>query len=638
MQKICKHCGRLYEAKSPRSLYCNEPVTSHCAICGKEFQSYCNPSAPTVCSKSCASKSVKTKVCPICGDSFQPKSARQKYCRKPIQKICKQCGSIYMTYCGDTTSNTCSIECSNLYAHQKSTEAFHQTTRVCEWCGQMFHPINNTQKYCMHTHYQTCVVCGRQFEVNLHESLKPDIRKTCSDECAQALRFADGNPFQKPECREKAKQTYLQKYGVAHPMRSPEVTQRMYMRYKERTGYPHPSHNPEVRSKSAKSGKLSKFELRVAALFDEYHIEYIQHHMISQDDVSHEFDFYLPKYKFLIDCDGVYYHGYLSDPDGKHVLDYYDEDRLSLIPSDHMFHVIIEGQEEKDIKYIIDILKQIDSSIFDYAGELFKWCRSIEFPYPEYDEIRIKQDYAQLCKCHYDKYNPAAKLAISAINQFHRSIYDAHVNNYPSPKEAWYDDKLLKKVITNRLIYKNDVNPYKILQGFNISKICPRISIFNPVLARYLVEKYLSEYNTVFDPFSGYSGRLLGVASLNKTYIGQDLNELAVQESNQLAEFLGLSNYSVTCADTLDSCGSYPCLLTCPPYADKEHYSDESVIKTCDEWIDYILTAFTCNRYVFVVDHTDKYKEYVVETIKSTSHFNTVTEQIIVIDRDLLKA
>lgn len=633
MQKICKQCGKVFEAKSPRACYCNTPKLVKCIVCGEEFQSYCNPSAPVVCSARCVGHMTKEKKCQICGDSFKPNSARQKYCKKPVERICQICGRSYMSYCGDTTSTTCSKECTNKFIHQKQINHYQTTMRTCKWCGKQFHPITNTQKYCMDTHYQTCVVCGTKFVVDLHNTLLSDIRKTCSDECLRTYQSIN-NPFHNEEYRKKYRATCLQRFGVEYPAQSSEIQARMFKSYEAHTGYAHPSHNPAVRSKSATHRHQSKFELRVAALFDEYDIEYKRHYTLADNGVSHEFDFYLPKYKFLIDCDGVYYHSYLSDPDGGKVLDYYDEDRLILVPSDHIFHVIVEGQEEKDIKYIVDILKHIDTDTFNYEGELFKWCRSIDFPYPEYTDDRMQRDYAQLCKCHYHKYNPAAKLAISVITHFHRSIYDAHVGNYPSPKQAWYDDKLLKKVIINRLIYKNDVDPHKILRGFNISKICPRISVFNPVLARYLVETYLSDYDTVFDPFSGYSGRLLGVTSLNKTYIGQDLNEVAVHESNQLAEFLSLNNYSVTCRNILDSSGSYPCLLTCPPYADKEHYHNETTIKTCDDWIDYILSAFDCNKYVFVVDATSKYQNNIVESIKSSSHMSKVTEHVIVISKD----
>jgi hypothetical protein len=633
--KICKTCKREFIPKSSAQKYCGEMKTKICKVCGKEFTAICQKESnePQVCSRKCAGAlaSVEERVCQICGSRFKPTSARQKYCRKPIQVFCKICNHPFYTYCGELEpKSTCGNKsCRDIFAHQQSQKAYQAETRICKWCGKEFHPVNNTQIYCTRRHIRKCEVCGKEFEIDLTKQDKP---KTCSAECAHKLSFKDGNPFQDPEFREKAKQTLFEHYGVDHPMRSKEIVNRMQASYEAKTGYKWPAHNPEVRSKQAKASKISKFEQRVAALFDEYNIHYVHHYLINSETASHEFDFYLPDYKFLIDCDGVYFHSYLEDPDGGKVTDYYDEDRLALVPQDHIFHVIVEGQEEKDIKEITKILKRIDEGIFDYEGELFNWCRSIEFPYPKYEESRMIKDYASLCKYHASEYTPAARLGDSLIQNFHKSIYNANVRGYVSPKQAWYDDKLLKKVILNRLIYKNDVDPFKILRGFNISKICPRVSVFNPVLAKHLVEKYLLEFDSVFDPFSGYSGRMLGALSLNKTYIGQDLNPTAVQESNEILDFIDKhGNANVSLKNVFESQGNYDCLLTCPPYANKEHYCKETEIKNCDDWIDEITERFKCYKYVFVVDNVDKYSQFIVEEIKSTSHFCTTKEYVVVI-------
>lgn len=504
-----------------------------------------------------------------------------------------------------------------------------KTTRICEWCGKEFHPTTNTQKYCNEQHYSKCKICGKVYPIGI---INADTPKTCSEECALRLRFQNGNPFHDPEAREKAKKTMIEKYGVDHPMKIPGVLDKMSATYKDKTGYDHPSHNPAVRSKSYTS--FSKLEQRVCTLLDQYNIEYKIHHTITTEDASHEFDIYIPKYKILIDCDGVYYHGYLSDPDGKQVLDWYDESRLSVVPSDHIFHVIVEGDEDRGIKFVVDAIKKIDAGVFNYEGELFNWCRSIEFPYPVYTKDRMISDYNSLCKYTSTKYNPSARLGDSIIQNFHRSIYDARVGNYVSPVEAWYNDNLLKKVILNRLIYKNEVDPFKILKGFNISKICPRVSVFNPVLAKHLIVTYLNEFSSVFDPFSGFSGRLIGCLSLGKRYVGQDLNEHAIKESNQIIDFLDAHDRAqVTQKNILEDSGQYDCLLTCPPYSSKEHYSDEIEFKSCDEWISYILDTYICKKYVFVVDETNKYQKYVTESIRSTSHFSKVLEQVIVINK-----
>lgn len=632
----CLLCGEEFDTTSSRKLYCGKEIQKECKVCHKLFTTVCNPSSPDCCSRSCASLAAKLKtfICVNCGQEFHPQSSRQRYCKKPIHKICPICGKDFTYPCSNFVPGTCGEKkCVDAYAIQRSQDSPNRENRICAWpgCNTEFHPINNTQKYCSRKHYRNCEICGKKFEVDLSKNFV-DIPKTCSLECNLELRFQNGNPFQNPESREKAKQTMIQKYGVDHPMKSPEILGRFWDSYKERTGYEHPSHNPEIRSTWFKNARTnSKFECRVAALLDQYNVSYVRHYMMNSETASHEFDFYLPDHKILVDCDGLYFHSYLEDPDGRHVLDYYDEDRLSLIPKDHIFHVIVEGQEEKDIKYLVNIIRSIDSNTFDYEGDLFKWCRSIEFPYPQYEEKRMRKDYERLIQYDASIYHPNSRLGDSIIQQFHHSIYDSRVGEYASPREAWCNDELLKKVILNRLIYKNNVDPFKVLKGFNISKICPRVSVFNPVLAKHIVQVYLSGFSEIFDPFSGFSGRLLGVSACRKKYIGQDLNSSAVRESNQIIEFLQLENCSVVIKDVLQSSGVYECLMTCPPYSEKEHYANESVYKTCDEWIDEILQRFNCKRYAFVVDKTEKYMKFVKEEIKSISHFNKTVEYLIVI-------
>lgn len=642
--RICPICGKEFEPKSAAQKYCNRTITVKCINCGKEFQTICNKEMKKCCSTKCRAQynekqgHTKYKICVKCGRKFLPKSSRQRYCHKPVLSYCVICGKEFYNEC-DADENQKHIcdnsECRNKYAHLKSVESVQQQTKKCKWCGKSFHPATPNQIHCTRTHYQICKNCGKKFVVH-PELAVSDTPIFCSQRCSQLYHSGENCVFSNKEVRERIKQTMLQKYGVEYPMQSPEVVADWQEKYKERTGYIHPIYNPEVRSKAAKHVQTTnKFEQRVAALLDNYDIEYVHHYMLQNNVASHEFDFFLPKYKILIDCDGVYFHSYLSDPNGKQVLDYYDEDRLALIPKDYIFHVIVEGQEEHDIKELESILQSIDNHIFDYDSYLFRWCRSISFPYPKYDKKRMYKDYEALCKYNAAKYTPSSQLGMSIIDNFHLSLYDAHVGNYSSPKDAWNNDSLLKKVIANRLIYKNNVDPHKILKGFNISKICPCVSKFNPVLARYLILKYLDNYNYVFDPFSGFSGRLLGTLSCNKHYIGQDLNENAVGESNQIIKFLDAAeNAEITVKDILQSHGKYECLLTCPPYYTKEIYNKEDVFKTCDEWITECLQRFDCNRYVFVVDQTTKYVEYVTEEIKHTSHLTKTKEQVIVIDNE----
>lgn len=638
--KICQICGDEFIPKSSVQKYCKKEIDLICSVCGKHYKGLCQLSNPTTCDDIECKKRAgiaglhnTSKICRVCGKEFIPNSSRQLDCNREIVRKCVICGKEFTAHCSiNDHSCTCSQKCQNQYIHQCQLNSYQDKIKKCDWCGKEFIPVNNKQRYCKNKHFRNCEICGKEFEVDL---TKQDIPRTCSKECSIKLRFINGNPFSKPECREKAKQTSLERYGEIYPMRNIEVINKMKKAYLEKTGYIHQSHNPEVRSKVAKSVKNSKLEQRIEELFNNYKIGYIRHYCLSNPETncSHEFDFYLPKYKLLIDADGKFYHAYLNDPNGKQSLDYYDDIRVSLVPKDHMFEVIVENNEEWQIKKITDMLYKIDHGIFDYNSYLFEWCRSIDFPYPEYTEKRLLTEWANLNKYENIKYIPTCRIGESIIKQYHKSIFDCRCGKSVSPKEAWYDDRLLKKVIKNRLIYVNNVDPSKILRGFNVSKICPVVSMFNPILAKYLVNKYLSDFDEVFDPFSGFSGRMLGAVATGRKYIGQDANKAVVDESNQIIEFLKLNNAKVDNIDLFNSSGKYQCMLTCPPYSNKEIYFDDMKILSCDEWIDECLSRFKCNRYVFVVDITEKYRDNIVEDLKSTSHFSNVVEKVVVIDR-----
>lgn len=636
--KICKLCGKTFTPKNGAAEYCKSPVERTCIVCGNTFTSICYSKASIVCDNpNCkkqagavaASKSVH-RICRVCGKPFNANSSRQLDCGKEITKICEICGNPYKSRCGFRwQGHTCdNPECKAKYAHKGQQAHYLAMTKTCAWCGKEFHPTNNKQFLCGEPHIKTCMICGKEFTVDPGYS-KETAPKCCSEECIhKALQIP--HPLSK-ETIDKMIATKIERYGEDY---AKAIWDKGRKTYAERTGYSHPIYDPAVRSKQAKTRKLSSLELRIGTILDTYKIEYISHYMVRDGDLSHEYDFYIPKYKILIDADGLYYHSYLSDPNGKQVLDSYDDIRLKLIPADHIFHLIVEGYEEKCIKQLVDIIKDIDNEVFDYNSQIFEWCRKIGFPYPEYSEARMEKDYISLCKYYaLSSYNPRSRLAESIIRNFHKSIYSAHCGNCLSPLEGWNDDNILKKVILNRLIYVNDVEPSKVLRGLYISKLAPRVSIFNPVLAKYIICKYLNDFNSIFDPFSGFSGRLLGAASLGKSYIGHDLNIEAVKEANLIINMLNLTNCEVSNEDILSSSGEYDCLFTCPPYYKKEIYSNETEFKTCDEWITECLSRFKCKRYVFVVDSTDRYSQYVVENISTTSHLNTINECIVVIDK-----
>ena len=329
------------------------------------------------------------------------------------------------------------------------------------------------------------------------------------------------------------------------------------------------------------------------------------------------------KLQILIEIDGLYYHGLTEDSNGKHVRGDTDHERFNKVPEGVKFIVCDENKLEK---CFAEILKVYDIDYSEWLNTILQ-NMPIEFPYPEYDDKRLLTDWNHLQQW---DWNPHSKVGISIVNNYHKHIWQSRVGNNLSPVECWQNKELLMQAIKNRVIYSSTLSSQAIAAGFNICKIAPKVSVFNPILAKHIVKSYLSDYETVFDPFSGFSGRMLGACACGKNYIGQDINEIHVKESNEIINKLKL-NAVISQKDIFESAGEYDCLFTCSPYGLKEIWNEHETNKSCDEWIDECLQRFKCKRYVFVVDKTEKYKDKIVEEISNKSHFSNAKEYIIVI-------
>ena len=405
----------------------------------------------------------------------------------------------------------------------------------------------------------------------------------------------------------------------------------------------------EITKKKLSSARsCNNLNKRFEKLFKDSHLSndfYIKPEVLLTNEVTHRWDYAIYNksnnmLEMVVDLDGEFYHADKCDYDGLHSKEEYDEKRSLSVPDGIKITIINEANFAKCFELMIKMLIKNYDEYVDYT---FKMCRNMPFPYPHYTEYDLIKSYNDLCKmnCN-DKYHQDitlnTRLGDHIITHFHHSIYHAHTKGELSPFEAWYIDDLLLKVIKNRIIYQSYLSPNKILQGFNISKTAIKVSVFSAGRAKLIINKYLSEYDTIFDPFSGFSGRMLGTISLGKKYIGQDISLEHVNESNLMILFL--KEYFnidaiITQKDIMDSYGEYDCLFTCSPYKNKEQWKDVPIsMNSCDDWIDICLEHFKCKRYVFIVDESIKYKDYIVYDLTNKSHMNRNCEHIILIDKN----
>lgn len=566
-----------------------------------------------------------TKVCELCGKLFTTTSIRRKICYDTHYRKCECCGNLFMIRDFGDKRKCCSRSCTELMKKQR-----REATMI--------------ERYGVPYALQSEIFQDKLKETNLerygveHAAQSEDIKK-------KTKRFFEAKygvttPFKMQDFQEKASKTCLDKYGVKFQSQIPERIVKAVETCYDKYGGPCPLSDEELRRKAARNQKTkSSLELRLHQFLDNLHIDYVEEYVIKSDAFTHSFDLFLPKYNILIDCDGLFYHGYQDDSDGRWVNEDYDALRLTCISQGCRFLKIVESDVEHGLVQLKHMLTQIDSRLLDYESDIFKWCRSIEFPYPDYTEKRLKREWNRLCQLSEADYTTRCNIGISLVNQFHKSIWTSHVKNLPSPYDAWNDDLLLKKCIVNRTIYQDDVNPSKVLQGFSVSKIAPKVSVFRPALAKYLILKYLKNSDAIRDPFSGFSGRMLGAVAADKRYIGSDIRMETVSEAKNLRKFLGMSDDSCKLFQQDLVCSpvesDIDAVFTCPPYSDKEQWVENyDDTRTCDDWIDLCLVKYSsCHQFLFVVDKTTKYESNVVEQLSDASHFRKSKENVILISR-----
>lgn len=477
---------------------------------------------------------------------------------------------------------------------------------------------NNIEKYGCHPS-QLQEVKDRQAQTNTerygtkaasqNESVKSKYRQSCE------LKYGTGitNSFQADSVKQKIKDTLLDKYGVDNIQKLDSTVRKTKATCLERYGV---ECCFNIHNKSSYEYDGINFDSRPELAF----YIYCKDNSINiERNISKSFTYeyngkqhsYFPD--FNID-DKLY------EIKGRQFLKSSGEWQN---PYDHSQDDIYEAKHQcallNNVNIIYDYDKYIDYVNIKYTNsylDLFKV--GLNFPYPNSD-LSVTTD-------------------LGLIHHFHKSIYEASKLGCLSPFEAWNDKDLIKKVALNRLKYVKSCRPSDILQGFSVTRLAPKISVFSPKLATDLTSKYLSDCDEVVDPFSGFSGRLLGVTNLNKRYIGKDIHEGHVAESNEIIQFRNL-NATVVVEDLLQkqNIEEYECLFTCPPYGAKEHWNKrkDEIELTCDEWIDVCLQKYKCKKYLFVVDHTDKYKDYTVDYDlgKKQGLFHKYNEEVILIAR-----
>ena len=401
-----------------------------------------------------------------------------------------------------------------------------------------------------------------------------------------------------------------------------------------------------VRQSTIQQHEQNKLHKRFDELVNGYHLNDIFRFVPEDPHTNHETR-YLHVWDYgiydkdnnlvmVVDIDGSLYHAISRDYDGSFSKEERDVVRSLSLTQRVKIYIIPEDNFDQSFDQMVKFLRM---TYDEYVNYLFSIYRNVLFPEPRYSSKLLKNSYISLIKLsinnkYYQDISRNCRIGDMLIFNFHHSIYYGNYKGYMSPLELWMNDNALKKEIDSNRLYYTDLNPNRITQGFIISENAPRISVFSAAHAKILIEKYLSKYDVVFNPFNGFSGILLGTVSLNKKYIGQDISPIVVNESNELIKFI--SQFGIDAAvsqcDVLQSSGTYECLFTCLPDENEEYFEVITECKSCDEWIDICLQRFKCHKYLFIANNTERYKDNVVDIITINYGNRTIEKYVICID------
>jgi len=198
----------------------------------------------------------------------------------------------------------------------------------------------------------------------------------------------------------------------------------------------------------------------------------------------------------------------------------------------------------------------------------------------------------------------------SLPSSFYKNRYGVSSGGRPSPVEVFRSKGLLTdclgKQIKEGSRYENS-NIRGALSYYG-SKVA---SNFNPVWAKYLLEKYgRGPDDLVLDPFSGWGGRMVGASVTGeRSYHGIDSEPLTVSGALELASFLK-EHTSVKDITVVQGCSSDPSnypeentadiCIACPPYYRHELYSEDPLqsvnqFHSYRAWVDGFVYPVVCN-------------------------------------------
>jgi len=162
-------------------------------------------------------------------------------------------------------------------------------------------------------------------------------------------------------------------------------------------------------------------------------------------------------------------------------------------------------------------------------------------------------------------------------------------------------------------------------------------SIFDPVLCELLYRWFCTNGGSVLDPFAGGSVRGIVAGVLGYEYLGIDLRDDQCDANRRQAKVLNIENVLWHAGDSNDVLENgisekrvYDFVMSCPPYADLEKYSDDPKDLSNMDYADFKEVYFSIIKKSVARLKDDRFACFVVGDVRDKKgfYYNFVSDTI----------
>ena len=249
MKKICEYCGQPFETKYSKAKYCKRVHYNKCAWCGKEFAFTVHPAyTPKTCSEECNKLYSKQQREKTTMERYGVKNAgfTEESQRKIKQHSLEKYGTEWVTQ-SDEFKEKAKKTCLEKYG----VENAHQNEDVKRKAAQT----------CLDRYGDTCTFGKnssvrdkiKQSNIEKYGTIDPGNLPEFREKAKQTCLKNHGVEWylQSEECKTRAKQVSLQRYGVEYFAQSEEIKQKYKHTMMERYGVTSSMDVPGVKEKLA---------------------------------------------------------------------------------------------------------------------------------------------------------------------------------------------------------------------------------------------------------------------------------------------------------------------------------------------------------------------------------------------------